>query len=93
MPSVGLTRAGVVAVGIELLDRRGISGFDLPPELIIDAIRMLRSALHDFVVLELGGGLGLPNDLDRHFDLFVSTVISGIEGLARLLSTCQCGQR
>ena len=93
MPSVGLARAGVVAVGIELVDHRDISGFDPPPELMIDAIRMLRSALHDFVVLELGGGLGLPDDLDRRFELFVSTVISGIEGLALQLSTCQCGQR
>jgi AcrR family transcriptional regulator len=59
-----------------------LRGFDLPPELMIDAIRMLRSALHGFVVLELGGGFGLPDNLDRSFEVLVETVTTGIERLA-----------
>lgn len=59
-----------------------LRGFDLPPALMIDAIRVLRSALHGFVVLELGGGFGLPDDLDHSFDVLVETVIVGIERLA-----------
>jgi AcrR family transcriptional regulator len=59
-----------------------LRGFDLPPELTIDAIRVLRSSLHGFVVLELGGGFGMPQDLDRTFDLLVETVVAGIERMA-----------
>ena len=59
-----------------------LRAFALPPELMIDAIRMLRSALHGFVVLELGSGFGLPDDLDRSFEVLVETVIVGIERLA-----------
>lgn len=56
--------------------------FDLPPELTTDAIRALRSAIHGFVLLELGGGFGLPDDLDRSFALLVDTVVTGIARLA-----------
>ncbi|MFM9918607.1 TetR/AcrR family transcriptional regulator [Lacisediminihabitans sp. H27-G8] len=59
-----------------------LRAFDLPPERMIDAIRMLRSALHGFVVLELGSGFGLPDDLDRSFEVMVETVTSGVERLA-----------
>jgi AcrR family transcriptional regulator len=59
-----------------------LRGFDLPPERMIDAIRMLRSALHGFVVLDLGGGFGLPDDLDRSFEVLVGAVVAGIERLA-----------
>lgn len=59
-----------------------LRGFDLPAELMIDTIRLLRSALHGFVVLELGGGFGLPDDLGRSFDVLVDTTIVGIERLA-----------
>lgn len=59
-----------------------LRGFDLPAELMIDVIRLLRSALHGFVVLELGGGFGLPDDLGRSFDVLVETTIAGVERLA-----------
>ncbi|HAM26565.1 MAG TPA: TetR family transcriptional regulator [Microbacteriaceae bacterium] len=64
----------------------GLRGFDLPPDASIDVIRVVRSAVHGFVVLEIGGGFGLPHDLDRSFDLLVETVTGGIErlGLERL---------
>jgi AcrR family transcriptional regulator len=61
---------------------RVLRGFGLAPERTVDAVRLLRSALHGFVVLELGGGFGLPDDLDRSFALLVDTVIAGIEHLA-----------
>ena len=59
-----------------------LRGFDLPEASTVDAIRMLRSAIHGFVVLELGGGFGLPDDLDRSFHLLVDGVIEGIAALA-----------
>ena len=59
-----------------------LRGFDLPAELTTDAIRVLRSGIHGFVVLELGGGFGLPDDLDRSFALLVDAIIVGIARLA-----------
>jgi len=59
-----------------------LRGFDLPEESTVDAIRMVRSAVHGFVVLELGGGFGLPDDLDRSFRLLVDGVIAGIAALS-----------
>lgn len=59
-----------------------LRGFDLPAELTTDAIRVLRSGIHGFVVLELGGGFGLPDDLDRSFALLVEAIIAGIARMA-----------
>jgi hypothetical protein len=42
----------------------------------IDAIRALRSALHGFVLLETGGGFGLPVDVDRSFERLVAGLAS-----------------
>lgn len=58
-----------------------LRGFDLPESSTVDAIRMLRSAIHGFVLLELTGGFGLPDDLDRSFHLLISATIAGIESL------------
>ncbi|MGO4691496.1 TetR/AcrR family transcriptional regulator [Glaciibacter sp. 2TAF33] len=74
-----LTEAGAATVTALA---RVLRGFGLAPERTVDAVRLLRSALHGFVVLELGGGFGLPDDLDRSFALVVDTVIAGIERLA-----------
>ncbi|ACQ78975.1 transcriptional regulator, TetR family [Beutenbergia cavernae DSM 12333] len=60
-----------------------LRGFDLPPDRMIDAIRVLRASVHGFVLLELGGGLRLPQDLDRSFDALVRVLVDGIAALAR----------
>src|SRR5439155_18272757 len=44
-----------------------LRGFGLPDDRSIDAVRVVRSAVHGFAVLESGGGFGLPDDLDRSF--------------------------
>jgi AcrR family transcriptional regulator len=59
-----------------------LRAFELPVDLTTDAIRVLRSGIHGFVVLELGGGFGLPDDLDRSFALLVDALIAGIVRLA-----------
>ncbi|WP_246142302.1 TetR-like C-terminal domain-containing protein [Lacisediminihabitans profunda] len=76
--------AGLVAASAETLVviASVLRGFDLPPEATIDVIRVLRSAVHGFVVLEIGGGFGLPQDLDRSFGLLVDAVTVGIERLS-----------
>lgn len=59
-----------------------LRGFALPEERNVDAIRVFRSAVHGFVILELSGGFGLPDDLDRSFELLVDTVVTGISASA-----------
>jgi AcrR family transcriptional regulator len=59
-----------------------LRGFGLPEEELVDAVRMLRSAVHGFVTLELGGGFGLPDDLDRSYAVLIDGVIAGVERLA-----------
>lgn len=59
-----------------------LRGFGLPEDELVDAIRMLRSAVHGFVTLELGGGFGLPDDLDRSYAVLIDGIIAGVERLA-----------
>jgi hypothetical protein len=40
----------------------------------VDATRILRSALHGFVVLEIGGGFGIPRDINITFERLVSSL-------------------
>jgi AcrR family transcriptional regulator len=51
-----------------------IAGYALPASEQIHAARALRSGLHGFVVLELGGGFGLPEDVDASFDRLVASM-------------------
>ena len=45
-----------------------LGGYGIPDGRRIDAARLLRATLHGFVTLELGGGFGLPDDVDASFD-------------------------
>ena len=44
----------------------------------VHAVRVLRSALHGFVLLETGDGFGMPLDLDESFTRLVQTLHRGI---------------
>ena len=44
----------------------------------VHAARAFRSAVHGFVVLEAGGGFGLPVDLDESFERLVATLAAGL---------------
>ncbi|GAA0241343.1 TetR-like C-terminal domain-containing protein [Cryptosporangium japonicum] len=55
-----------------------LAGFDLPGPRAVDAARAIRAALHGFVTLEVGGGFGLPRDVDRSFRSLVDTLIGGL---------------
>ena len=74
----GHVAAGEKAVGafFAILRGYGIDGDDL-----VDATRAVRSALHGFVVLENGGGFGLPRDVDRSFDRLVTLLDRGLQNL------------
>jgi len=45
-----------------------LRGYRLEGDAALHAIRSLRSALHGFVSLEIGGGFAMPLDLDESFD-------------------------
>lgn len=60
-----------------------LRGFGLSPTAMVDAVRVVRAALHGFIVLELGGGFRLPDDLDHSFDCLIETVAAGVERMAR----------
>ncbi|MRG59526.1 TetR/AcrR family transcriptional regulator [Agromyces sp. CFH 90414] len=53
----------------------------LPEACLVDGVRLLRSSVHGFVALEQGGGFGLPDDLDRSFDVVVEAMVAGVERL------------
>lgn len=63
----------VVAAAAEVLSVLNdvFSGYDLAGDMV-NAIRFLRSALHGFVSLELGGGFGLDDPVDDSFRRLVA---------------------
>lgn len=57
-----------------------VAELGVPAERRIDAVRAVRAALHGFVVLELTGGFGMPDDVDASFDYLVGTLVSSLAG-------------
>lgn len=56
-----------------------LTGFDLRDDALIDAARMVRSALHGFTTLEGGGGFGWPQDIDRSYHTMVDALVSALQ--------------
>jgi AcrR family transcriptional regulator len=54
-----------------------LRGWQLEGDDAIHAARAFRSAIHGFVVLEAGGGFGIPVDLDVSFDRLVAALAAG----------------
>lgn len=75
-----LSAAGADVVGIVAATLRG---FDLDESRTVDVVRAVRSAVHGFVALELGGGFGLPDDVDASYDVLVELLVDGVTGLAQ----------
>lgn len=50
----------------------------------VDAVRIVRSALHGFVSLEQAAGFGLPREIDRTFDRLIDAVDLMLRELAHL---------
>ena len=51
----------------DVLAAYGIEGEDA----LVDAVRLLRSALHGFVALELGGGFAMARPVEATFEAIV----------------------
>ncbi len=62
-----------------------LSGYGLRGDDAVDAARIVRSALHGFVSLEMAGGFGMPRDVDRSFDRLVSGLDAALEGWTETL--------
>ena len=65
--------AGARAVGVF---SDVLAGFGLYDDEAVDAVRSLRSALHGFVSLEIGGGFAIPLDLDRSYERLIATIVA-----------------
>ncbi|MFJ3405764.1 WHG domain-containing protein [Promicromonospora sp. NPDC090134] len=59
-----------------------LHGFGLPDERLIDAIRAVRAGFHGFVVLELGGGFRMREDVDQSFAVLLDMLVAGVTALA-----------
>jgi AcrR family transcriptional regulator len=55
-----------------------LEGMDVDPATVIPLIRALRASVHGFVDIELGGGFGLPDDIDDSFTTTIDLVIEAI---------------
>ncbi|HEY3436421.1 MAG TPA: TetR/AcrR family transcriptional regulator [Actinotalea sp.] len=49
-----------------------------PDRELVHTVRTVRAAVHGFIALELGGGFGLPVDVDESFDHLVATLVAGL---------------
>lgn len=57
---------------------RAVRELGLPPDRWVDQVRAVRAAVHGFVELELGGGFGLPEDVEESFRYLVETLVTGL---------------
>jgi AcrR family transcriptional regulator len=55
-----------------------LSGYGIRDEDMLDALRILRASLHGFAVLDLGGGFGLPRDVEATYARYVATLDAGL---------------
>ncbi len=74
-----LSDAGWEAVSVLA---RAFATLGLEASAVVDAVRLMRSAVHGFIVLERDGGFGLPDDLDASFAVLVDAVADAVEKLA-----------
>ncbi len=66
--------AEILSVFDDVFAGYGITGTDS-----VDAARFVRSALHGFVSLELGGGFGLPHSVDTSFHRLVAATSRALD--------------
>lgn len=69
---------GPASAGPVDLVARAVRELGLPPDRWVDQVRAVRAAVHGFVELELGGGFGLPEDVDASFRYLVETLVTGL---------------
>jgi AcrR family transcriptional regulator len=75
-PAAGDVEDEAASVALVQVCADVLVGYELLDDDAIDAIRALRSALHGFVTLEMGGGFGLPVNVDRSFERLVQGLVT-----------------
>ncbi|WP_246139921.1 TetR-like C-terminal domain-containing protein [Protaetiibacter larvae] len=50
----------------------------LPVERTVDAVRILRAAVHGFILLEAAGGFGLPDDVEASYERLLAVLWEGL---------------
>lgn len=65
-----------LAAAAEILDilYDVFAGYGIAGENAVDAARVVRSSLHGFVSLEVGGGFAMPQSVDRSFERLVDAL-------------------
>ncbi len=61
--------------------------YGLPDDSLIDAIRVVRAAVHGFILLELGGGFGLPNSVTQSFEALTAILVIGVKSISDQTNT------
>ena len=79
-PDAYAVREASIRVVDEIAD--AVTALGVPDDRRIDAVRAVRAAVHGFVVLELDGGFGMPDDVDASFDFLVAGLVGGLERLS-----------
>ena len=79
----GFERLSLAASDVVEVIAAVLRGFGLPDDRLIDAVRVVRSGVHGFVVLEAGAGFGLPDDLDRSFGTLLEVLVDGVAASSR----------
>lgn len=71
---------GMAGAAQELLDVfvAVLRGYGLDETATTHAIRRMRAATHGFVVLEIGGGFGLPEDIETTYDQVIAMVLRSL---------------
>ena len=76
--AVELAASDAVAVVAAVLRGAGV-----PEARLVDAVRVVRSAVHGFAMLENGGGFGMPDDIEESFRALLDVLVAGVAALAR----------
>jgi hypothetical protein len=77
-PEGAAAAAEPVKIVADVLDQLGVE-----PRRHVDVIRTLRSLLHGFVDLELGGGFGLSDPVDASFEVTLDLVLDAVKASKR----------
>lgn len=77
-PTLGDTEEDAAATELVGIVVAALAAYGLTGDDAIHAVRGLRSLLHGFVSLEIGGGFGIPLDLEESYHRLVRTFIAGL---------------
>ena len=75
----------VIAAGERVLESLSavLAGYELDPAALVHALRLLRSVLHGFAVVEAAGGFELDTDVDESFEWLIDFLDQGLIRIER----------